>query len=601
MVKNCKNFGDIIPNFSGGIFASNCLSSCTLFGIKNCFNSGNIVGQGNGGIFASNCFSDHKPKGLLNVNNKLATIYKCVNVGEIQNQNCGGIFASDNFNISLNDNETESDGLIISNCYNSGNIIGENAGGIAGLTFITVLHKTITPKEKILIEYCYNSGNVSGPNAGGLFGKNFFDSFENDNTINIEHCYNLGIINDISQGGFMGFHQYTNLDSNTYNFTNCYALATPGFTANAVNVPYNDNPLRITNISNTFTTDTTWNDTNAFDSLGGTGGTAVNNFSNNYNNFTFSGSFTDVSVVNSSNEINTFIPFKLTSFNDNSGTSFTNINPGNTITIDQTPTGTYYIVNSNIINSSNNVINSAFGSINSSTSVITTNSNLATQSGKKFLVYQTGVILNGATAFHDTYNVMFFSISFASQSTPTPIICMGEDTLITIFENNTEIDKPIKNLKVGELVKTENNQYIPIKHIYHSYVYNTKNSEGQRKKDKFYLLTKEKFPELKQDLYLTGGHPILVDQLSDQESKRQSNFHMRNTDKFVGNKKVLLTFFSDLVTDYEENQVFPIYNIVLENVNGLDRHPIRVNGLLSSSMSIEKYSKYILADNIFST
>ena len=122
-----------------------------------------------------------------------------------------------------------------------------------------------------------------------------------------------------------------------------------------------------------------------------------------------------------------------------------------------------------------------------------------------------------------------------------------------------------------------------------------------RKKDKFYLLTKENFPELKQDLYLTGGHPILVDKLSDQESKRQSNFHMKNTDKTVGNKKVLLTFFSDLVTDYEENQVFPIYNIVLENVNGLDRHPIRVNGLLSSSMSIEKYSKYILADNIFST
>jgi len=87
-----------------------------LFGIENCFNSGNIVGQRNGGIFASNCFSGHKPKGLINVNNKLATIYKCVNVGEIQNQNCGGIFGSENFNISLNDIETESDGLIISNC-----------------------------------------------------------------------------------------------------------------------------------------------------------------------------------------------------------------------------------------------------------------------------------------------------------------------------------------------------------------------------------------------------------------------------------------------------------------------------------------------------
>ncbi len=599
LVKNCKNFGSVVSDHSGGIFSSSCfLTDCTMIGIENCFSSGDIIGNNSGGIFGHNCFYDYKPKGKISVSNKLATIYKCYNNGNIIGNFSGGIFASNNFRINLNDPGEESDGLIISNCYNTGNIEGNGAGGIGGFTFIQVLNKVLTEKEKVTIQYCYNTGNVTGENAGGIFGKNFFDSYSFFNTINVEHCYNTGTLNSATQGGFMGYHDYAEFDDNTYNFTNCYSLATPGFTANAIFVPYN-RIERITNLNNTFTTNNTWNYTNALYSLGGTSGVAVNALSNNYNSFTFSGSYTDVSVVNSSNEINSFIPFKLTSFNENIGTTFTNITPGSNITVDPNTGGTYYIVTSNITNSSNNTLYSAFGSINSSTSVITTNSNVATQSGKTFLVYQTGAIQNGSTAFHETYNIMYFPISFltiSSESGNTPIICMGEDTLITIFENNIEIDKPIKNLKVGELVKTENNQYIPIKHIYQSYVYNTKNPDGKRKKDKFYLLTKEKFPELKQDLYLTGGHPILVDELSEQELKRQSNFYMKNADKNVGDKKVLLTFFSDNVLDFEENQVFPIYNIVLENVNGVDRHQIRINGLLSSSMSFEKYSKYILVN-----
>jgi hypothetical protein len=319
--------------------------------------------------------------------------------------------------------------------------------------------------------------------------------------------------------------------------------------------------------------------------------------SNDYNNFTFSGSFTDISLVNSSGTINSNVPYKLTSFNDNSGTTFTNVTSGSNITVDNNAGGTYYIVSSNILNSSNNIIYSNFGSINSSTSVIAISSEVETQSGKNFIVYQTGAILNGATAFYDTYNIMIFEISLINTSTigTTPIICMGQDTMITIFENNTEIDKPIKNLKVGELVKTENNQYIPIKHIYQSYVYNTKNPEGKRKKDKFYLLTKEKFPELKQDLYLTGGHPLLVDNLSMNEFNRMKQIKMSNYDKKIGNKYVLPVYLSDKVNDYPVNQVMPIYNIVLENTNGTDRFPIRLDGILSSSMSFYKYNTFLLS------
>lgn len=594
LVKNCKNYGNIVSVDSGGIFGPGAFDASTGVGIENCFNAGNIIGKNSGGIVGWFSFENFKTKGIINVNNKLHIVYKCYNTGAIVGQDCGGIFGNSCFeDIVVPDAiDLPTDGLIISNCYNTGNIQNTNSGGIFGsYAFLYLDNTNLNVPNYFEISYCYNTGNITGTDAGGLFGYTFFSLNPSHKTININHCYNTGTLSSNTQGGIMAKYLFSLNEANTFNITNCYSVVPALYSANSI-YPTQAGDVRIINLTNT-SSDNSWTPSNAFTSLGGVGGTAVNNTTNNYRNYTLSGSYTDVSVVNINGTISVPEPYKLTSFYS-SGTNFSQILPGTSIVIDSNPIGTYSIVSSNIINfSGENFIYSTFGTIDGA--IIITSNNLANQSNKKFIIYQSNALKNNLTNITQTgtYNILLFSISFQNK----PVICMGENTLITILENNNEIQKPVKELEIGQLVKTENCGYIPIKHIYKSVLYNSKNEDGQRKKDKIYVLSPEKFPELKQNLYLTGGHPLLVEKLSDSESKRQNKLYLKKSDKKVGDYYVLLTFICENAMDCIESGLFPIYNLVLgknETSTLLDRYIIRINGLLTSSMSLEKYNKYII-------
>lgn len=599
LIQNCKNFGTINRPYSSGIFGRYSFENATNVTILNCFNSGNITvsALNSGGIFAPECFTDYRSKGYLNINNKFHTVYKCHNKGNIVGENSGGIFGSYCFsNIREADSiDLPTDGLVISDCYNTGYIQGAYCGGIfAREAFNSTDNAALNIAQNIEINFCYNTGNITGNISGGLFGYSFFSMSPNFYTININNCYNTGTLSSSLQGGIMAYHQYYSTQANTYNINNTYSVVPSMYNSNAIYPPEDteyDPDLRIINLNNT-NSDNTWNQSNAFLYLGGTSGANVNNISNNYNNFSFVGEYTDISVVDSSGAISTYQPYKLTSFNEKSnGVTFTNITPGSNITFENTPVGTYSIVSSNILNKSNLYLYSAFGTLNNAT--ITTDQDLLTQINKYFIIYQDSGIYDYrlSTAVSDTYNILIFSISI--MNTSTPVICMGENTLITTLENNIEVDKPIKHVQIGELIKTNADKFIPVKYIYKSYCYNTANNPKERKKDKLYLLTKDNFPELKDDLYLTGGHPLVVDHLSETEYKRQQRLNLNKNDTFIENKKILLVFASDKVLDFTETGIFPIYNLVLENVDGKDRHLIKINGLLTSSMSVDKYEKYI--------
>ena len=95
-------------------------------------------------------------------------------------------------------------GGTIENCYNTGTVSGNYAGGVCGISYGTV-------------ENCYNTGTVSGTDAsfinyvGGICGRNM-----NDGTI--ENCYNTGTVSGRYAGGVCGIN-YTTV-------TNCYNTGT---------------------------------------------------------------------------------------------------------------------------------------------------------------------------------------------------------------------------------------------------------------------------------------------------------------------------------------------------------------------------------------
>lgn len=95
--------------------------------------------------------------------------------------------------------------------------------------------------------------------------------------------------------------------------------------------------------------------------------------------------------------------------------------------------------------------------------------------------------------------------------------CFKKNTLITTLCTSSKEEKhvPVQDLKVGDLVKTIHNygEYRRVSHIKSSQILIP--SHSNRIKDRLYVYDTIDFPELCENLIITGAHSILVPQLTD--------------------------------------------------------------------------------------
>ena len=145
---------------------------------------------------------------------------------------------------------------------------------------------------------------------------------------------------------------------------------------------------------------------------------------------------------------------------------------------------------------------------------------------------------------------------------------------------------PIENLRKGDLVKTLKNDYLPIVMIGKSLIYNY--GDSNRIKNRLYILSKDKYDELTEDLVLTGCHSILMDWLT----KEQEDATLANYGEFkITDGKVRLETYLDPKADpYPEEGTFTIYHLALENENYFHNYGIWANGLLVETCS-KRYLK----------
>lgn len=106
------------------------------------------------------------------------------------------------------------------------------------------------------------------------------------------------------------------------------------------------------------------------------------------------------------------------------------------------------------------------------------------------------------------------SYIFTSSLINYQIPCFNENTKICSFINNKEEYTPIQHLKKGDLIKTLKNGYTKIEMIGKSDIYNPDNNI--RCSNRLFKYSKNN-NKLLEDLYLTGGHSVLVDNLTEQE------------------------------------------------------------------------------------
>jgi len=142
------------------------------------------------------------------------------------------------------------------------------------------------------------------------------------------------------------------------------------------------------------------------------------------------------------------------------------------------------------------------------------------------------------------------------------------------------VTKPSKN-------SDRKHYYVPIDCIGKKVIYHAASED--RIKKQLYKCTSENYPEVFEDLVLTGCHSILVDKFASEE-ERENTINV-NGDTFVTDKKYRLPACADeRASVYEIPGKYTIYHLALENEDYYTNYGIYANGLLVESCS-QRYLK----------
>jgi len=164
-----------------------------------------------------------------------------------------------------------------------------------------------------------------------------------------------------------------------------------------------------------------------------------------------------------------------------------------------------------------------------------------------------------------------------------PVTCFNKNT--KILTNNGY--KCIQELRKGDLVKTLINGFVPIDMIGYKDI--THLASSNRIKDQLYKCTQDQYPEIFEDLIITGCHSVLVDKFVNEEQKEETLKVLG--DIYVTDEKYRLPVCLDnKASVYETAGDYTVYHLALENNNYYFNYGIYANGLLVETCS-KRYLK----------
>jgi hypothetical protein len=189
----------------------------------------------------------------------------------------------------------------------------------------------------------------------------------------------------------------------------------------------------------------------------------------------------------------------------------------------------------------------------------------------------TGYSLNGSTITLiggiDDGNEYSVIISFVAA-------CFNEGTKILCFKNKKDRYVPIEQLQSGDFVKTYKYGYRKIDLIGKNYLWNNPTNFSHC----MYKMAKTDTNGLLEDLIVTGGHSILVDDLGQYKECNQRLFH--GTTPKIEDKYLLLAAASNEFVQLTEPKKYTYYHFIVEN-NDDDNEQFGVwaNGVLTETPS----------------
>ena len=164
-----------------------------------------------------------------------------------------------------------------------------------------------------------------------------------------------------------------------------------------------------------------------------------------------------------------------------------------------------------------------------------------------------------------------------------PVACFNKNT--KILTNKGYIT--IQNLRKGDLVKTLKHEFKPINMIGERTIYNPASTE--RIKDQLYRCPVEHYPELFEDLIITGCHSILVNGFLN-DNQRNKTIEVNGDTYGTDGKCRLPACADDRAQIYEKSGEFTIYHIALDHDDQYMNYGVYANGLLVETCC-KKYLK----------
>jgi hypothetical protein len=145
---------------------------------------------------------------------------------------------------------------------------------------------------------------------------------------------------------------------------------------------------------------------------------------------------------------------------------------------------------------------------------------------------------------------------------------------------------PIEDLRKGDLVKTFKHGFIPINMISKTVINNVVFKD--RVKDQLYKCSQSEYPEVFEDLIMTGAHSILVDYFKDEEQYNKTAevlMYDRTLVYKTDDKPRLPICVDERASIYDSAGKHTIYHIALDNDDYYANYGIYANGLLVESCS----------------
>ena len=154
----------------------------------------------------------------------------------------------------------------------------------------------------------------------------------------------------------------------------------------------------------------------------------------------------------------------------------------------------------------------------------------------------------------------------------TPCFLEGSTILCQVDGKDAYI--PVEQMKAGTLVKTSSDGYKKVELIGKGTIKNPGTTD--RTNDRLYKCSPAKYPELKDDLFITGCHGILVDSITD--TQREETIKQLGKVVTIDKKHRLMACVDDRAEPWASEGTYTIWHFALEHANINMYYGVYANG-----------------------